>query len=316
MGSKRRDRGRHGNDQQGQERRGRLRKPESCRDDQRDDDHRRDDPDELNAHDFLQSSFLIELDRTRAIGKMLHPHLGLWSCRGSYFGTVPVRDIGASTDRMSGSDGMDRRELAKLALPKATKWPRTERRAARVQSVLARRQPDLTVVLENVHDPHNVSAVLRSCDAVGVLRAHGIYSVEPAPESFARTTSASAAKWVDVAVHENVEACYHALRRQGLSVCVTAIRDDACDLYDLDLTLPLAFVFGNEMRGASPEAIELADRVVTIPMLGMVESLNISVACAVTLFEAMRQRRAAGHYQTSKLDDSTLGSLTRQWLVR
>ena len=182
--------------------------------------------------------------------------------------------------------------------------------------MLARRQPDLTVVLENVHDPHNVSAVLRSGDAVGVLRVHTVYTAEERPAVFARTTSASAAKWTEVIHHESVAACYAALRAAGFTVVATAVEPDSVDLYRLDLTAPTALVFGNEMRGVSEEARAGADALAIIPMMGMVQSLNISVACAVTLYEALRQRRAAGAYDAPRLDPATLDALAREWLKR
>lgn len=210
----------------------------------------------------------------------------------------------------------DRRELAKAIGVKTERWPRTDRRRARVTSVLARRQPDLTVVLENVHDPHNVSAVLRSCDAVGVVRVHTIYTEEERPDGFARTSSASAAKWVDAVHHESVADCYAALRADGFAIVATAVRPDSTDLYDLDLARPTALVFGNEQRGASDEAVAGADARCVIPMMGMVQSLNISVACAVTLYEALRQRRAAGVYASPKLSTDALAALEADWLIR
>lgn len=211
----------------------------------------------------------------------------------------------------------DRRELAKLLSDKTSKWPRTERRQQRIRSVLERRQPDLTVVLENVHDPHNVSAVLRSCDAVGVLAVHTIYSKEQLPErAYARTISASAAKWIDVEHHDSVDACYARLRELGFRVLATSLTETSQNLYAIDLVQPVAIVFGNEMRGVSEEAVALADGTVEIPMLGMIESLNISVACAVTLYEASRQRRAAGAYDAPKLSEAELQQLTADWLRR
>jgi tRNA (guanosine-2'-O-)-methyltransferase len=211
----------------------------------------------------------------------------------------------------------DRRALARVQPAKPNRWPRTERRQSRIRSVLERRQPDLTVVLENVHDPHNVSAVLRSCDAVGVLRAHAVYSIEEAPQSaFARTTSASAAKWVEVEKHGSIGECYARLRGEGFSVLVTAIGAAAKPLHDWDLTRPVALVLGNEMRGASEEAVALADGTIEIPMVGMVQSLNVSVACAVCLYEAFRQRLAAGAYDTPKLGEDELMVLAEDWLRR
>jgi tRNA (guanosine-2'-O-)-methyltransferase len=182
---------------------------------------------------------------------------------------------------------------------------------------LARRQPDLTVVIEDIHDPHNASAMLRSCDGVGVLGVHLVYNLEVPPRAaFARTTSGSAAKWVDIEFHDSVGSCYETLRHKGFSILATAVGPEATSIYDVDLARPVALVFGNEMRGLSEEAIALADICVAIPMMGMVQSLNVSVACAVCLYEAYRQRREAGAYDAPKLDASSFDLLEEDWLRR
>lgn len=200
---------------------------------------------------------------------------------------------------------------------KTSRFPRTSRRERRVEAVLRRRQPSLAVVLEDVHDPHNASAVLRSCDAVGVLDVHLVYvHDEPPSKALNRTTSGSAAKWVRTHAHDSIESCYGALRDQGFRIYAAALREDSFDLYDLDLAAPSALVFGNEQRGVTDEAAELADATVTIPMQGMVESLNISVACAVSLYEAMRQRRAVGMYGQPQLGDVEMASLRTDWIRR
>jgi len=211
----------------------------------------------------------------------------------------------------------NRQELSRTQPVKPRRWPRTERRQSRIRSVLARRQPDLTVVMENVHDPHNVSAILRSCDGVGVLRAHAVYSIEePPPGALARQTSASAAKWVEVERHSSLADCYERLRAAGFTILVTSIGSDARPLYECDLRVPVALVLGNEMRGVSVQAREWADGAIQIPMAGMVESLNVSVACAVCLYEAFRQRAAAGDYDVPKLDAGRLRDLVEDWLRR
>lgn len=198
---------------------------------------------------------------------------------------------------------------------KPTRWPRTSRRQARIRDVLSRRQKRLTVVLEDVHDPHNASAVLRSCDGVGILDVHLVYvHEEPPRRSFARTTSASAAKWVRLHFHDSIDACYAALREQGFRIYATALGQESVELYDVDFTQPTALVFGNEHRGVSPGAIAGADATLFIPMQGMVESLNISVACAVSLYEAMRQRLAAGMYDRPELSEAELDALDAEWI--
>jgi len=181
--------------------------------------------------------------------------------------------------------------------------------------VLERRQPDLTVVLENVHDPHNVSAVLRSCDAVGIPTVHLIYTQEERPE-LSRGVSGSALRWLDIVDHESVEDCYEALRARGFTILATHLDENRVELFDLDLTAPTALVFGNEQRGVSEEAVERADGTVIIPMMGMVQSLNISVACAVTLYEALRQRRAARLYERPRLSRNEIGTRLERWLRR
>lgn len=212
---------------------------------------------------------------------------------------------------------VDRRTMAHGGAPKEQKWPRTARRQERVRAVLSRRQPDFTVVLENVHDPHNVNAVLRTCDAVGILAVHAVYTVEAPPETlFARQTSASAAKWVTVHRHDTIEECYTELRESGMTILATALASGAIDLYDADLSVPVALVFGNEMRGVSSEALDLADDALSIPMVGMVQSLNISVACAVCLYEGFRQRNAKGAYFQSRLPAGDLELIEQDWLKR
>ena len=218
---------------------------------------------------------------------------------------------------MSETGAADRKLLSRLQPLKPQRWPRTQRRQARIRAALSRRQPDLTVVLENVHDPHNVSAILRSCDGVGVLRAHAVYTIEESPAgAFARQTSASAAKWVEVERHDSIAACFNRLRADCFTILVTCIDPESRALFDWDLVRPVALVFGNVMRGVSEEARALADGAIEIPMAGMVQSLNVSVACAVCLYEAFRQRMAAGDYETPKLTAHELRLLEDDWLRR
>jgi len=214
-------------------------------------------------------------------------------------------------------DARDRTRNPKGTPTKASRWPRTDRRALRIQATLQRRQPDLTVVLEDVHDPHNVSAVLRSCDAVGVLDVHLVYVREELPRrAFARSTSGSAAKWLRFFTYTAIDDCYATLRRQRFSILASALGRERISHFEKDLTQPVALVFGNEQRGVSPEALAGADETFVIPMMGMVQSLNISVACAVTLFEAMRQRSVVGGYESQRLEDSVLEAIAAEWLVK
>lgn len=184
-----------------------------------------------------------------------------------------------------------------------------------MRGTLARRQPDLAIVIENVHDPHNVSAMLRSCDAVGVATAHLVYTHEELPE-MNKGVAASAQRWMDLEHHATIRDCYQMLREQGLAIYATSLRGSSRELYDIDLTRPTALVFGNESHGVTDDAVAGADGTVYIPMMGMVESLNASVACSVALYEALRQRQAAGHFASSRWSDQEIEQRLRAWLIR
>ncbi|MCF8260504.1 MAG: RNA methyltransferase [Melioribacteraceae bacterium] len=189
---------------------------------------------------------------------------------------------------------------------------RTEKRYGKISAVLSARQFSLNVVIENVHDPHNVSAIYRTCDAVGVPAVSLIYNNEQFPK-ISKTSSASAFKWVDKEKYEGVEECYSDLRSKGFKIYASLLDENSVDLYDLDLTGKVAFVMGNEKRGVSEEAAMLADKTYYIPMFGMIQSLNVSVATAVTLYEAMRQRRKSGQYDKSELSDEELTAMIDKW---
>ncbi len=192
---------------------------------------------------------------------------------------------------------------------------RTERRMSRLEQVLRRRQPDLTVVVENVHDPHNVSAVLRSCDAAGVVEVQLIYAGTEFPD-IGKKSSASAKKWIELRRFTSIEKCYDTLHQEGFQILATRLQNNALSLYEVDLTQKVAIVVGNEHEGVSPEATLRADGILLIPMYGMIESLNVSVATAVILFEAVRQRIAANSYEKSKLPDSEIARLLKIWAMK
>lgn len=194
----------------------------------------------------------------------------------------------------------------------------TDRRRRRFEDVLRRRQSDLVLVIENVWDPHNVNAILRTADAVGVLHVHLLYTIEKAPnlKRHGKLSSASARKWLDFTVHGNTAECFAYLRSEGYRIYASHVHDDSASLYDLDFTEQCAIVLGNENRGVSEDACALADGLYTIPMMGMVESLNVSVAAAVSLYEALRQRQHAGLYDAPRLDTHALGEKLADWAQR
>lgn len=189
----------------------------------------------------------------------------------------------------------------------------TPERYERLLSVLNKRQNDLTVVLENVFDPHNISAVMRTCDAVGIQELYVLNTKIPRHKKWGAKSSSSAAKWLTVYQFTDAGACFDALRSRYKKVFTTHLSTDAAGLYELDLTTSVALVFGNEHAGVSDEIRTMADGNFIIPQAGIIRSLNISVACAVTLYEAFRQKSLAGHYDQRKLQEPQLGRLMAEW---
>ena len=190
---------------------------------------------------------------------------------------------------------------------------RTVRRRDRLRRVLERRQPDLHLLLENVHDPHNVSAVLRTCDAVGVGTVHLLYTNEAFPK-LGHGASAGIAKWTNVVRHSSIASAIEHLHSIDARVLTTKLASDTESIYQSNFTGRLALCFGNEHRGISDELAEAADGNLVIPMVGLVESLNISVACAVALFEVYRQREAEGLYERPRMDSTEIDEMLTLWL--
>jgi tRNA (guanosine-2'-O-)-methyltransferase len=189
--------------------------------------------------------------------------------------------------------------------------PMTPERFAKLRRALLRRQPDLTVLADSVNKSHNVSAILRSADAAGVHRIHAI-SVSGAMRRH-HMIAGGAKGWVDVVLHASTEAAIAALRAEGFRLVAAHASPDARDFRDVDYTQKVAIVLGAELVGVSSYAIEQADAHVAIPMHGLGASLNVSVAAAVILFEAERQRTAARLYETSRLAPAELERTLFEW---
>ncbi len=191
--------------------------------------------------------------------------------------------------------------------------PRTDERRARIERVLAQRQPGLTLVLANIHDPHNVSAIYRSCDAFGVPEVHLYYTDTPFP-ALARKTSASARKWVDSVRHSDKASLFSALKGKGMQILATACSPTAKPLQEWDLSKPTAIIMGNEHSGVAAELAEDIDGEVYIPMRGMIQSFNVSVAAAILLGEASRQRDLQGMYDTVSYSEEEYEAKVNVWL--
>ncbi|NVC34612.1 tRNA (guanosine(18)-2'-O)-methyltransferase TrmH [Serratia marcescens] len=183
-------------------------------------------------------------------------------------------------------------------------------RYARICEMLATRQPDLTVCLEQVHKPHNVSAIIRTADAVGVHQVHAVW-----PTTRMRTLVSSAAgsnSWVSVKTHRTIGDAVGHLKAQGMQILATNLSARAVDFREVDYTRSTCVLLGQEKTGITEEALALADQDIVIPMIGMVQSLNVSVASALILYEAQRQRQNAGLYRR---DNSMLDEEEQQRLL-
>jgi tRNA (guanosine-2'-O-)-methyltransferase len=188
----------------------------------------------------------------------------------------------------------------------------TPKRFHRVREVLDRRQPDLTVLMEDVQIPRNFAALLRTCDAVGVQEAHAVWRVG-GQLKISRPASGGTRKWVPVRKHRDLEGAVATLKERGFRILAAHPADRAVDYREVDYTLPTAVLLGQEETGVTSQAVELADDLVVIPMMGMGLSLNVSVAAALILFEARRQRAAAGLYDRCRLDPEVYDRLLFEW---
>jgi tRNA (guanosine-2'-O-)-methyltransferase len=189
----------------------------------------------------------------------------------------------------------------------------TPERKERLLAVLDKRQDDITVVLENVFDPHNISAVMRTCDAIGIQEIYVLNTRIPKHKKWGSKSSSSATKWLTIHQFASAADCFAQLRKRYDRILTTHLGGDAVPLYRVDFTGRIALVFGNEHEGVSEDIRALADGNFIIPQTGMIRSLNISVACAVSLYEAYRQKSEAGHYDKRKLGEEEFGRLLQEW---
>jgi tRNA (guanosine-2'-O-)-methyltransferase len=189
----------------------------------------------------------------------------------------------------------------------------TPERTERLLSVMSKRQPDLAVVLENVFDPHNISAVMRTCDAVGIQDVFVLNTKIPRHKKWGARSSSSAAKWLTVHQYDQADLCFRDLRSRYSRIFTTHLSTDAVSLYEIDFTESVALVFGNEHAGVSEEIRRMADGNFIIPQMGIIRSLNISVACAVSIYEALRQKTNEGHYKNQRMPAERATKLLNEW---
>jgi len=190
----------------------------------------------------------------------------------------------------------------------------TPERKQRIIDTALLRQPDLTVFMERVHKPHNLAAVLRTCDAVGVMDAHAVPGEHGLPAL--NNTAQGAQRWVGLTRHADTESGLAVLQKRGFCCVAAHFSGRAVDFRAIDYTRPTAIVLGTEKFGISTDAAERCDEHVVIPMHGMTRSLNVSVACALILYEAQHQRLDAGMYAGHDPERSPWRELIERWIAR
>lgn len=192
----------------------------------------------------------------------------------------------------------------------------TPEREAKIERVLSQRQPTIVVVMENVNEPHNIMAVARTCDSVGVQTIHVIYDQSQPGFNLKREgskSSASANKWVDFEYHTSTTSCLQLLKNSGYKILATHLGTTSRSVYEMNFTEKVALVFGNEKHGVSEQVLSHCEENFVIPQVGMIQSLNISVACAVSLYEAFRQRTLAGSYLSSQFSSKDYQEIKDRW---
>ncbi len=186
-----------------------------------------------------------------------------------------------------------------------------EDRLRRMREVLSKRQKDLRVFMENVKNEHNFSAIIRTCDAVGVMYIHYVYEGDEIPIN--RGISLGSEKWVFLCREDNAVDGLKRLKREGFQILATYISEKSISYLDIDYTVPTVIVLGNEYFGVSSQVLSVADECIKIPMVGMAQSLNVSVANAIILYEAYRQRMRKGLYDRPSLTDKEIEDVLKIW---
>lgn len=187
----------------------------------------------------------------------------------------------------------------------------TPERFLKIKDVLTKRQMDLTVIMDNIHKPHNFNAIVRTCDAVGVQDIQYI----PVTKGYRQLNyyAKGSQKWVEAHKYDDFPSVADEFQGKGYQLLAAHFSDTAVDYREIDYTKPTAIVMGTELKGISDETAAIVDKHIVVPMQGMVASLNVSVASAVILFEAQNQRLAAGMYKQRSMPDERYEKLLFEW---
>ncbi|EAT13075.1 tRNA (guanosine(18)-2'-O)-methyltransferase TrmH [Bermanella marisrubri] len=187
----------------------------------------------------------------------------------------------------------------------------TPERVQRMHDILRKRQPDLTLITDAVFKPHNLSAIIRSCDAFAVNELNVVWPYDDY-QTF-RGRAMGSQQYVNVKTHKDVSQAIQGFKQQGYQIVAAHFCDQAVPHYDIDYTKPTAIVMGAEKNGVSAKAMDLVDHSIIVPMEGMVQSLNVSVAAALILSEAMHQRKNKGMLGENQLDSETYQIQFFEW---
>jgi len=197
-------------------------------------------------------------------------------------------------------------------MSKASEYLVLEKRLKRLREVLERRQKDLIVFADNVKNEHNFSAIVRTCDAVGVLYLY-YYHAEGKKAKINEGITQGSHKWLFIEKVENPVEKLLEFKEKGFQIVATWLSKESVNFREVDYTKPTVLVVGNELQGVSPEVVEISDKKIVIPMYGMAQSLNVSVATGIILYEAQRQREEKGMYKKPSLSEEEIQRILRKW---
>ncbi len=188
----------------------------------------------------------------------------------------------------------------------------TENRKKRIEDVLSKRQGDLIVVLENIRNIHNINAIIRTIEGMGIQNLI-VVNEYMEPLSINEAISTKADKWITIKQEFEIEPVLKELKENGFSIYTTSLGENTEEVYNVDYSKKVSIVFGNEKEGVSDKVLKYSDKLIKIPMRGMVKSFNVSVSVGIILYEAIRQREISGYIKKGGLATREKQELFLKW---
>jgi tRNA (guanosine-2'-O-)-methyltransferase len=193
----------------------------------------------------------------------------------------------------------------------------SEARQEKIDKVLENKQPNLQLFLDDVHNSHNLSAILRSCDATGVL---SLYYTNPNNQNLKihKTITQGTQRWVEhTKIHNKKKVeLLKQIHKEGFQLITTHLDEKSVNFRTIDYKQPTMIIMGNEKEGVSKEILAISDKNIIIPMKGMVQSINVSVATALIIYEAQRQLEINGNYDKPELSQEERAKIKEEWIFR